>query len=434
MKQLNAAQLKRKAYEAAINLKAKPPLKGFEFVDNFDQPLPLNVATKSTNFREKGPLPNAKYQYAENLPKYQSFQKYVSEATKARFRLNMDRKEGWWLKIAEFQKTFKLPLTGYERLTLNQKYKSTRKQRTKILKEVSEAKPVSTSRIQSYIDLDELHAVDHLKSVNVKSRDPDIALSGAYLQEPSLKILAHNGIFRDLKIDFVDFSENIDIFFEQNSPVLYGNEIGVSNCLKPPKVNFQNPSSTDYTVSMISLDSGLDKRTNYLHWLAHWNSETQEMEEVVKYMPVFPSRGTGYHRTCILIYKNLDRSNLVDPIKTIVGNDFCLNKRENLGTFEGDLVSLRFMVNRWEPKTVSKIFAETLQMKEPVYEFDFPNQVHLPAMTRQSQDRVSIQNVEAMMADEPIYPGLGQPEDYQVTKTWNEFNQSYVYKKRRAGK
>ena len=79
-------------------------------------------------------------------------------------------------------------------------------------------------------------------------------------------------------------------------------------------------------------------------------------------------------------------------------------------------------------------FRETLKMLEPVYEFgDWPDNKVAP-MTTLSQDNVTIEQVEQMMPEEPIYPGGGQPEEYKTSRIWDEFNQQYTYKKRQGGR
>ena len=125
---------------------------------------------------------------------------------------NSDSKEGWWFKINELQEKFTRPTpnsTSKNRV-LEHRYRLTRALRADILLANQQATPITESKINALIDLDELAAVDNFQSNKQKSKNPDEAITGQFLEEQVVEVLAHNGIFTQLKI-FDEFSPSEDV-------------------------------------------------------------------------------------------------------------------------------------------------------------------------------------------------------------------------------
>lgn len=264
--------LKQRAKEAALKNKARPPLKGFEFVESQQTNLPPNPAVPSDTKRTGGPIPNQEYMFQENLRPYNSYNGYVSEALKAKHRYNSDRSEGWWLKINELQEKSYLPAYNKvnERKPVQSRYKIARNLRSVIGKALLKATPTTQSKINCVVDLDELAAVDELISQNPLSKNPDESITGQFLEEQVVKILAHNGIFSSLVKNHIGkftVSENVDIKFGENS-VSFGNEVTPFDCQLPPKVEYFDEAGV-YTTVCVSLDSGIESNSHYLHFLEH---------------------------------------------------------------------------------------------------------------------------------------------------------------------
>ena len=151
----------KRAKEAALKNKAKSPLRGFEYVElQGAGALPPNPSIASASTRPTGKLPNAEYMYQEDLREYRSYAGYVREALKARARYNADNSEGWWLKVNEFQEKLNAPPAKPNKLAMDLRYRNTKKLRTAILKANAKAIPITQSKINAVIDLDELAAVD----------------------------------------------------------------------------------------------------------------------------------------------------------------------------------------------------------------------------------------------------------------------------------
>lgn len=430
MQRRGVGWLRKRAHEAATKNKARIPLRGFEYVETQQVNLPADPTIASASERETGALPNAPYMFQEDLRQYRSYNAYKLEALKARARFNADRKEGWWFKINELQAKshYAQPNANVKTPSLEQRYVATRAIRSKVTKANKSAAPISESKIKALVDLEQLAAVDSLISVDAKTKNPDSAITGQFLEEQLAEILAHNGIFSALAKSGIDkFSprENVAIEYAGNTQVLYGNEITPEDAQTQPKLHFSDDTGT-YTTLAVSVDSGLDKPANYLHWAAV-NNET-----IVDYLPFIPTRGTGYHRIVFLTFKNIDATKLK------LQNNFNLEQRKYWTSslpvnYQDSLVSIKFINTRWD-RSVTTTFREVLQMKEPVYEFnDWPTKKRAP-LTTYSQEDVSVTDVEASMPEESIYPGGGQPEEYQTSRVWSDFNQQWVYKKRQPGK
>jgi len=455
---------------AATKFKAKSPLRGFEFVENIPDSPPADPSKRPINPKLRGELPNVRFQYKEDLPKYRSYDKYVNEAFKARMRYNNDSKEGWWLKLADLQDKSNLPtnITGYKTTasinmpSIGQRYRHTVKLRDEIRKNLKKTKPVTLSEINCVIDLNELSKIDNKlatkestldKTTNKLSRNPDISLTGEFIEEQVVKILAHYNIFDDLGIESFSARENVNIKYN-DSPVLYGNILTPSQTFnfEDLKLDFEDEKEK-YTVAILSLDSGLENKDNYLHYLSHEN------ETVVDYLPFFPTRGTGFHRIVLLIWKDIsegleldknlskdyildhldlkyDKSQPFDLQNRKVTKKLFLNESEESAKFlEQKLLAIRLFNTRWDKK-VSNIFKEILKIKEPLYEFDFNKSreyKNTSPMTRYTEKRV-IEEIEDIMPEEPIYPGGGQPDDYLTSSCWNEFNGQFKHSRRKAGK
>lgn len=57
-------------------------------------------------------------------------------------------------------------------------------------------------------------------------------------------------------------------------------------------------------------------------------------------------------------------------------------------------------------------------------------------MTKYTQEGLPSKEVEKSMADEPIYPGGGQPKEYQTSSGMDDinFNKEVIHRRRKAGK
>lgn len=496
-----AAKLAKKARTAAIYNKAKSPLRGFEFVENLPNAPTSNLGQRPLANKLKGKLPNANFQYkaaatggkeedvnfsgdsTSSPVLYKSYQSYVNEATKARWRINSDPKEGWWLKISDLNEKFYLPEGinknfGSNALkhepTIGQKYRSTKKTRLEILKNNKKEKPLTTSPINCIIDLDELSAVDFKiqdwsdknesgkasSLVGRKNADPDQLLSGEFYNEQIVKVLSMYGVFKDLSIERFSPREDCLIEFSGNFVMNFGNELAPREMASAPKIDYIDDPN-HYTTALISLDSGVDGPASYIHYLNH---KTKVNANFLKF---FPFRGTGYHRVVALTWKNLPE-NVFEKVfykfftENETGNSNNLKSREisenDLFNFksknqtqnhekdqnyddtiiellENHLISIKLSVTRWD-RSVTATCHQDLQIKEPTFEYNYHDisTARKAPMTKYTEENRSSGSIEKSMAEETIYPGLGQPEEYQTSSGMNEFNGVPSFRRRKGGR
>lgn len=445
----NAAKFAQLAKHSAVYNKTNSPLRGFEFVENITDPAASNLSLRPENAKPKGKIPNARFQYAEDQTTYNSYQSYVEEATKARWSYNNDKENGWWLTLKDVnakRSQFYVPEMVWRGLensqpTNGQKYRMTKKNRIEIEKKLTAEKPNTTSKINALIDLDQLSAID-FHCQDTESRDPDVQITGEYYRQQIPKILSMYGIFKDLKIERFTAQENFQVSFAGNHHFNFGNKIMPQLMQTAPTYNYFQDSAV-YTTALISLDSGIDQQKCYLHHLVHDN------QEEASFLKFFPFRGTGYHRVVALTWKNLEKQTVEENFSQYFGlNCNSLKKRqfslfedgnqenqENVRSLEDNLIGIKMINTRWDP-SVSETCKNDLQIREPVFDYQHKEQMHDSAqpLTKYTEAHKSSKVIELSMAEEEIYPGLGQPDDYQTSSGWNEFNGAASHRRRKAGK
>ncbi|XP_073949255.1 large ribosomal subunit protein mL38-like [Choristoneura fumiferana] len=196
------------------------------------------------------------------------------------------------------------------------------------------------------------------------------------------QVAEHYGIFEHLYGEgyFVPF-KNLDIFYdlkEKALPVYCGNVIKPSEALNSPTVSYESDGNTMWTLVLSSLDGHLNENDKeYVHWfIANIpGNHIEKGDRLVEYLQPFPLKGTGYHRYVFVLYKQNERMIYDLPQ---VSSSSPLESR----TFESrswyqkyqDKITpagLAFYQTDWD-SSVKDYFHNVLNMKEPVYEYDFP--------------------------------------------------------------
>ncbi|XP_060803631.1 large ribosomal subunit protein mL38 isoform X2 [Amyelois transitella] len=159
------------------------------------------------------------------------------------------------------------------------------------------------------------------------------------------QIIEHYGIFEHLYGEgyFIPFI-NLDIQFKLNDdlflPVCCGNVIKPSEALEYPTVSYESDGASLWTLALTSLDGHLTEGDKeYVHWLVA-NIPGDAIEKV----------------------------NVSSPLKnrTFVTRDW-YKQYQDMITPTG----LAFFQCDWDD-SVKDYFHNTLKMKEPIYEYDFP--------------------------------------------------------------
>ncbi|XP_017919276.1 PREDICTED: 39S ribosomal protein L38, mitochondrial isoform X3 [Capra hircus] len=166
-------------------------------------------------------------------------------------------------------------------------------------------------------------------------------------------------------------------------PVYYGNEVTPAEAAQPPEVTYEADEGSMWTLLLTNLDGHLlEADAEYVHWLVTNipDDRVAEGQETCPYLPPFPARGSGFHRFAFVLFKQdkpIDFSGDTRPSpcyqlaqRTFHTFDF-YKKHQDAMTPAG----LAFFQCRWDD-SVTHVFHQLLDMREPVFEFVRPPPYH----------------------------------------------------------
>lgn len=166
---------------------------------------------------------------------------------------------------------------------------------------------------------------------------------------------------------------------ESYLPVHRGNVIKPSEAETVPEVAYVSEPSSLWTLILTNPDGHLTKQNaEYVHWFVGNipGDDISQGEVVWNYLQPFPPRGTGFHRFVFILYKQerkMDYTQLkkVGPClqleeRTFQTLDFYRERQDDITP-----AGLAFFQSDWD-KSLTDFFHNTLNMQEPVYEYDFP--------------------------------------------------------------
>ncbi|NXW47891.1 RM38 protein, partial [Nyctiprogne leucopyga] len=309
-----------------------------------------------------GPMPNeeADVSNLEVLEKYRSFTRYFKLAEKE------SRKPRWWKTYRQHTSPQAEPKTDISLPRAKLLRAKEIKERKKILRENHQnAEMERAARLRTVlIPLDEVRAEWE-------------ETSGPFHKQ---RVAEHCGIFRDL-FKGATFTPWVPLRVEYSQededlvPVYYGNIVTPSEVV----------SLNHLSLLCVFADGHLrDTDSEYLHWLVTNipGNDIRSGKEICHYLPPFPAMGTGYHRFIFLLFKQdgpTDFSEDVRPVpchslrmRTFSTFDF-YRKHEDAMTPAG----LAFFQCQWD-SSVTWVFHQLLNMREPVFEFVRPPVYHPP--------------------------------------------------------
>ncbi|ALC49614.1 mRpL38 [Drosophila busckii] len=211
-----------------------------------------------------------------------------------------------------------------------------------------------------------------------------------------LRLMAdHYGVFEHLFgsayfVPRVPLSINYEVEGNLLQPVYNGNVIKPGEASKMPLVSFdgqldpitgkQVSGDSYWTLIASNPDAHFTNGTaECLHWfIANIpNGKLADGEVLADYLPPFPPKGVGYQRMVFVLYKQQSRMDLnayklqsADYSKlekrTFSTLDFYRQHQEQLTP-----AGLAFYQTNWD-STLTEFYHKVLQLKEPVYEYDFP--------------------------------------------------------------
>ncbi|KAL8559752.1 hypothetical protein ACOMHN_002285 [Nucella lapillus] len=167
------------------------------------------------------------------------------------------------------------------------------------------------------------------------------------------------------------------------TPVRYGNRILPSEAAIAPFVSYESAADTLWTLVMTSPDGHLQcNDTECLHWMVSNipDCDIHRGETLCEYLPPFPLRGTGYLRYAFILFHQQKRLDLSKSYR--VSHSKSLSERSfSTASFYrkhgGDITpaSICFFQSRWD-SSVTSVFHNVLNMKEPSYDFIPPPDYH----------------------------------------------------------
>ncbi|XP_034254865.1 39S ribosomal protein L38, mitochondrial [Thrips palmi] len=205
------------------------------------------------------------------------------------------------------------------------------------------------------------------------------------LASSHLKVIAeHYNIYSHLFGDAFFYPRvMLDIEYVQKDdsvvPVYRGNIIKPREALIAPEVKFNADKDSLWTLILTNPDGHLsEENAEYVHWFIGNipGNQVSKGEVVFDYIPPFPPAGTGFHRLVFVLYKQngkIDYSSLKRTLpctdlsqRTFKTIDFYRERQDNITP-----AGLGFYQTDYD-YSVKKVFNETLGMKEPRFEYDFP--------------------------------------------------------------
>ncbi|XP_076064912.1 mitochondrial ribosomal protein L38 [Oratosquilla oratoria] len=194
----------------------------------------------------------------------------------------------------------------------------------------------------------------------------------------------HYGIFKDLFglayfVPRVPLKISFDYDEEMVTPVYAGNFIKPREAQLPPEVNYNSNEDTLWTLVLTNPDGHLvDNEAEYLHWFIGNipGNKVSEGEVVCDYLRPLPPRGTGYHRFVFILYKqekHVDFSSLKRDLPCHSLEQRTFKTYDFYRDFQDELTpaGIAFFQSDWD-SSLKEFFHGTLKMREPSFEFEFP--------------------------------------------------------------
>ncbi|XP_017779211.1 PREDICTED: 39S ribosomal protein L38, mitochondrial [Nicrophorus vespilloides] len=197
------------------------------------------------------------------------------------------------------------------------------------------------------------------------------------------RIANHYGIFDDLYGDaYFHPTVPLHINYEIGDgqlPIYYGNVVKPSDAKVKPKISFESDENTFWTLIMTNPDGHLTmENKEYVHWFVGNipGNKVESGETIVDYMQPIPPKGSGYHRHIFVLYKQekkLDFEQLKKSGPCLTLSERTFSTLDFYRERQDDLTpaGLVFFQSDWDA-TLTDFYHDVLNMKEPRYEYDFP--------------------------------------------------------------
>ncbi|KAG8570412.1 hypothetical protein GDO81_011265 [Engystomops pustulosus] len=204
------------------------------------------------------------------------------------------------------------------------------------------------------------------------------------------RVAEHYGVFKDLFGEAM-FVPRVPLRIHYNTgedavmPVYYGNVVTPTEAAAAPMVSFEAEEGSLWTLLLTNPDGHLrETDSEYVHWLVGNIPGNQVLsgDEVCHYFPAFPAKGTGYHRYIYILFKQEGRIDFKDELRPNPCHSLKLRTFKTLDFYRKyeDRITpagLAFFQCAWDD-SVTSVFHNVLNMKEPIFEHQFPPVYHPP--------------------------------------------------------
>ncbi|XP_072230278.1 large ribosomal subunit protein mL38 [Leuresthes tenuis] len=321
-----------------------------------------------------GPLPNDDIDVAnlESLEKYRSYTRYFKQAEESK------NKSVSWKTYRKYVEAAD-PEHGAERVDIGLPY-----YRPRSPKEVKERRQVMKDNKKNV----ELERSSRLRTLKISLDRVQETWEKGSRPFHIMRMADHYGVFKDI-FPMAYFLPQVTLRIcygqENSSHVYYGNQLTPTEAVSTPQVSFDSEEGSLWTLLLTSPDEHLqDNEAEYIHWLVGNipGKAVEAGQELCHYLPPFPARGTGFHRYIYVLFKQERAINFQEDVwpspchslvdRTFKTVDFYRRHQDNMTP-----VGLAFFQCQWD-ESVTSIFHNTLNMREPVFEFVRPPVYHPP--------------------------------------------------------
>ncbi|CAH0392229.1 unnamed protein product [Bemisia tabaci] len=221
------------------------------------------------------------------------------------------------------------------------------------------------------------------RKVNISPEEVHEEWIDQYAVNQIRTIADHYGIFEHLFGDaYFHPIVNLNIDFTHNElkiPVHKGNIIKPEEAGSAPSVDYKSDPNSLWTLLLTNPDGHLSKTdSEYVHWFIGNipGNNLSKGKEIFSYLRPFPPKGTGYQRLVFILYKQDKEIDFSKHQKT--SSSLNLDDRD-FSTYDfycehQDSITpagLSFFQSDWD-RSVSKFFHDDLNVKEPIFEYDYP--------------------------------------------------------------
>ncbi|XP_041829255.1 39S ribosomal protein L38, mitochondrial [Melanotaenia boesemani] len=322
-----------------------------------------------------GPMPNEDIDVAklESLEMYRSYTRYFKQAEEAK------KKSVWWKTYRSYMENAD-PEHGVERVDIGLPY-----YQLHTIKNVKERKQVMEENKRNV----ELERASRLRTLKISLDRVQETWEKSSAPFHIRRLADHYGVFKDL-FPNAYFLPQVMIHIshgQENSGqhVYYGNQLTPTEAASTPNISFDAEEGSLWTLLLTSPDEHLlDNEAEYVHWLVGNipAGAVQAGQELCHYLPPFPARGTGFHRYIYILFKQEGAIDFQEDIRpspchslmdrTFKTMDFYRKHQDHMTP-----AGLAFFQCQWD-ESVTNTFHNTLNMREPVFEFIRPPVYHPP--------------------------------------------------------